>query len=78
MTINERGFALVTYMLMSAMVQILSAIAAQSFTPELKVAGNDERDELGHTHGGRYFSVPAHLQRGQTSCTSMGTSSLPA
>lgn len=33
MTINERGFALVTYMLMSAMFQILSAIAYQSFTP---------------------------------------------
>jgi Tfp pilus assembly protein PilE len=41
MTINERGFALVTYMLMSAMFQILSAIAYQSFTPDLKVAGNE-------------------------------------
>lgn len=77
MTINERGFALVTYMLMSAMIQILSAIAYQSFTPDLKVAGNEERVELGHTHSGCYVSVPAHLQRGQTSCTSMGTSSLP-
>jgi type II secretory pathway pseudopilin PulG len=38
---NERGFALVTCMLLIAMVLILSAIASQSITSDLKVAGTD-------------------------------------
>ena len=41
MTMNERGFALVTCILMIAMVLILSAIASQSITSDLKVAGTD-------------------------------------
>ena len=40
-TMNERGFALVTCMLLIAMVLILSAIASQSITSDLKVAGTD-------------------------------------
>ena len=38
---NERGFALVTCLLLIAMVLILSAIASQSITSDLKVAGTD-------------------------------------
>ena len=38
---NERGFALVTCILLIAMVLILSAIASQSITSDLKVAGTD-------------------------------------
>ena len=38
---NDRGFALVTCMLLIAAVLILSAIASQSITSDLKVAGTD-------------------------------------
>jgi type II secretory pathway pseudopilin PulG len=38
---NERGFALVTCMLLIAIVLILSAIASQSITSDLKIAGTD-------------------------------------
>jgi type II secretory pathway pseudopilin PulG len=38
---NEKGFALITCLLLIAMVLILSAIASQSITSDLKVAGTD-------------------------------------
>ena len=38
---NERGFAFVTCLLLIAIVLILSAIASQSITSDLKVAGTD-------------------------------------
>ncbi len=38
---NERGFALITCLLLIAMVLILSAIASQSITSDLKIAGTD-------------------------------------
>jgi hypothetical protein len=38
---NERGFVFVTCLLMIAMILILSAIASQSITSDLKVAGTD-------------------------------------